>query len=106
MMQNAGLYEERYELQIEQTAETLCEMDEIKAIIKREGRTLLEEKTGGIGVKRAMHPLYTPLNQYQQLLIRQLSALGLNKLQEKKSEAKEAKRAEVDGVQAFMMGRR
>lgn len=104
MMEDAGLYEPRYAIQVEQTAATMVEVDELTAIIKKEGRTILEEKTGGVGIKRIPHPLYTPLNNEKQLLIRQLSALGLNKLQEKKAEAKEAKKAE-DGVMAFMRGR-
>jgi len=93
MMEDAGIYEPRYEIQIEQTAETMVEIDDIKAQIRKEGRTLLEEKTGGIGVKQTMHPLYTPLNNFQQLLIRQLAALGLNKLNSKKEEAASTKKA-------------
>lgn len=106
LMESSGLYEARYELQIEQTAETLVEIDEIKAQIKKEGRTLKEEKTGGVGLKQAMHPLYTPLNNLQQLLIRQFAALGLNKMSEKKAETQNAKQDKPDGVQEFMRGRR
>lgn len=106
MMENAGIYEERYELQIEQTAETMVDIEEIKSVIKKEGRVVQEVKTGGLGMKTAAHPLYMPLNQLQQLLIRQMASLGLNKLSEKKSEAKEAKRQDMDGIEAFYAGRR
>lgn len=106
MMADAGLYEPRYELQIEQTGETLREIDEIKKIIGREGRTVKEMKTNGVGEKMAFHPLYTPLNNYQQLLLRQMAALGLNKLSEKKSEAKEPASPKKDGVMSFLEGRR
>ena len=106
MMEDAGIYEARYELQIEQTAETMVDIEEIKSVIKKEGRVVQEVKTGGLGMKTTAHPLYMPLNQLQQLLIRQMASLGLNKLSEKKSEAKEAKRQEMDGIEAFYAGRR
>ena len=106
MMDDAGIYEQRYELQIEQTAETMVDIEEIKSVIKKEGRVVQEVKTGGVGHKTAAHPLYMPLNQLQQLLLRQMASLGLNKLSEKKSEAKEAKRQEMDGIEAFYAGRR
>lgn len=106
MMEEAGIYESRYELQIESTAETMVEIDELKAQIKKEGRTITEEKTGGVGSKRVAHPLYTPLNNYEQLKIRQFAALGLNKLSEKKAETQQAKQQNIDGVQEFMRGRR
>lgn len=106
MMEDAGIYEPRYELQIEQTAETMVDIADMKAVIKKEGRVVQEVKTGGLGMKTAAHPLYMPLNQLQQLLIRQMASLGLNKLSEKKSEAKEAKRQEMDGIEAFYAGRR
>lgn len=106
LMEDACIYEPRYELQIEQTAETMVDIDEMKAVIKKEGRVVQEVKTGGLGMKSAAHPLYMPLNQSQQLLLRQMASLGLNKLSEKKSEAKEAKRQEMDGVEAFFAGRK
>ena len=106
MMEDAGIYEPRYELQIEQTADTMVDIEEIKSVIKKEGRVVQEVKTGGLGMKTTAHPLYMPLNQLQQLLIRQMASLGLNKLSEKKSEAKEAKRQEMDGIEAFYAGRR
>ena len=106
MMEDAGIYESRYELQIEQTAETMVDIEEIKSVIKKEGRVVQEVKTGGLGMKTAAHPLYMPLNQLQQLLLRQMASLGLNKLSEKKSEAKEAKRQDMDGIEAFYAGRR
>lgn len=106
MMQEAGIYEARYEIQIEQTADTMLDIKQLRETITREGRTTIEEKTGGVGAKVVAHPLLAVLNNAQKLLIQQLAALGLNKLSEKKSETKEAKRAEKDGVQAFFEGRR
>ena len=106
MMEDAGIYEARYELQIEQTADTMVDIADMKAVIKKEGRVVQEVKTGGLGMKTTAHPLYMPLNQLQQLLIRQMASLGLNKLSEKKSEAKEAKRQDMDGIEAFYAGRR
>ena len=106
MMEDAGIYEARYELQIEQTSETMVDIADMKAVIKKEGRVVQEVKTGGRGKTTTAHPLYMPLNRLQQLLIRQMAALGLNKLSEKKSEAKEAKRQDMDGIEAFYAGRR
>lgn len=99
-MTKAGIYEERFDIQIEQTAENMAEIDEMKAIVKREGRVIVEDTTAG-NKKHIAHPIIVPLQNAQALLVRQLGALGLNKTQEKKSEAKEVKRKEVDGVQAF-----
>jgi len=104
MMTEAGIYERRFEIQIEQTAENMAEIDEMKSIIRKEGRIEVETKTGGVGNKRAPHPLIVPMQAAQALLVRQLGALGLNKMQEKKSEAKEAKTAKKDGVETFFGG--
>lgn len=106
MMQDSGIYEARYEIQIEQTADTMLDIKQMRELITREGRTCMEEKTGGKGQRKVSHPLLSDLNNSQKLLNQQLAALGLNKLSEKKSETKEAKRAEKDGVQAFFEGRR
>ena len=35
MMEDAGIYEARYELQIEQTAETMVDIADMKAVIKK-----------------------------------------------------------------------
>lgn len=106
MMEEAGIYEARYEIQIEQTADTMLDIKQMREVITREGRTSIEEKTGGIGAKKVAHPLLSALNDSQKLLNEQLGYLGLNKKNEKKAEAKEAKRGEVDGVMAAIAGRR
>lgn len=93
MMTEAGIYEARYELQIEQAADTMVEVSELRHIIKSEGRTLVEEKTGGIGIKRLPHPLLNYLNQCETRVTQLYAALGLNKLSEKKAETKAAKTA-------------
>ncbi len=104
-MQDAGIYEARYEIQIEQTADTMLDIKQIREAIGKP-KTSTEDKTGGVGQKMVVNPLYGPLNNAQKLLIQQLAALGLNKLSEKKSETKEAKRSEMDGVMAAIAGRR
>lgn len=106
MMTEAGIYEARYELQIEQAVETIVEIADIRAIIKKEGRVLVEEKTGGIGAKRVPHPLLDYLDKCEKRLANIYGVLGLNKSQEKKAETREAKRQDMDGVQTFFAGRR
>ena len=99
-MTQAGIYEERFDIQIEQTAENMVEIDELKSVIKNEHRVITEVTTTG-NIKHIAHPLFVPLQNAQALLVRQLGALGLNKTQEKKTEARNVKSAEPDGVQSF-----
>lgn len=105
MMQDAGIYEARYEIQIEQTADTMLDIKQLRDSIGKP-QLMVEEKTGGVGTKVSANPLYAVLNNSQKLLIQQLAALGLNKMSEKKSETREVKRQDMDGVQSFFAGRR
>ncbi len=105
MMQDAGIYEARYEIQIEQTADTMLDIKQLRDSIGKP-QLMVEEKTGGVGTKVSANPLYAVLNNSQKLLIQQLAALGLNKMSEKKSETREVKRQDMDGVQTFFAGRR
>ena len=91
-MQKAGIYEERFEFQIAEAAQTMDEMEAMRRIIKKEGRVLEELKTGGVGMKKDAHPLVVQLNQLKRTFIQELAALGLNKMAEKKAEAKTQKK--------------
>ena len=77
LMTDAGTYDTRYELQIEDAAET---RDLIKKIRKEIGRDLVSEelKTGGVDVKKVANPLLETLAKYKKLFQGQLAALGLN----------------------------
>ncbi|MBQ6984557.1 MAG: P27 family phage terminase small subunit [Bacteroidaceae bacterium] len=94
-MQKAGIYEERFEFQIAEAAQTMEEMEAMRRIIKKEGRVVEEVKTGGVGTKKDAHPLVVQLNQLKRTFIQELAALGLNKMSEKKAEAK-ARKTEED----------
>lgn len=105
MMQDAGIYEARYEIQIEQTAETMLDIRQLREAIGKPA-TKTEQKTGGVGEKLVANPLYAVLNNAQKLLVQQLASLGLNKLSEKKADTRTAKNDDDDGVKSFFRGRR
>lgn len=77
LMNDAGTYDPRYELQIEDAAET---RDLIKKIRQSIGSKLVntEIKTGGVDVKEVANPLLDTLAKYKKLFQGQLAALGLN----------------------------
>lgn len=100
LMSKAGIYEDAYEIQIEKTAENMASIDDMRKIVKDEGRVLVEDTTAG-NKKHIAHPLIPMIQNAEGLLVRQLGALGLNKTQEKKSEAREKKREQLDGIQTF-----
>lgn len=77
LMTEAETYDPRYELQIEDAADT---RDFIKRIRKEIGRDLVSEelKTGGVDIKRVANPLLEMLAKYKKLFQGQLAALGLN----------------------------
>lgn len=77
LMTDAGTYDPRYELQIEDAAET---RDLIKKIRKEIGRDLVstEMKTAGVDIKKVANPLLEVLAKYKKLFQGQLAALGLN----------------------------
>ena len=90
-MQKAGIYEERFEFQIAEAANTIDEIEAMRKVVKKEGRVVTETKTGGVGVKKDAHPLIVQINQFKRTYIQELAALGLNKMSEKKAEAKSRK---------------
>lgn len=77
LMEDAKTYDARYELQIEDAAET---RDMIKALRKEIGRDLVsnEMKTAGVDIKKVANPLLEVLAKYKKLFQGQLAALGLN----------------------------
>lgn len=90
-MQKAGIYEERFEFQIAEAANTIDEIEAMRKVVKKEGRVVTETKTGGVGVKKDAHPLIVQINNFKRTYIQELAALGLNKMSEKKAEAKSRK---------------
>lgn len=77
LMTDAGTYDPRYEMQIEDAADT---RDLIRKIRKEIGRDLVsnEMKTGGVDIKKVANPLLETLAKYKKLFQGQLAALGLN----------------------------
>lgn len=94
-MNDAGTYDARYELQIEDAAET---RDMIKKIRKSIGSKLTnsELKTGGVDVKEVANPLLETLAKYKKLFQGQLAALGLNYDGYKKPTNKKAENEQSD----------
>lgn len=95
LMEDAGTYDARYELQIEDAAET---RDMIKKIRKAIGSKLVnsEMKTGGIDIKEVANPLLETLAKYKKLFQGQLAALGLNYDGYKKPTNKKAENEQTD----------
>jgi hypothetical protein len=89
-MQEAGIYEERFEFQIEETAELLDELKKAKEIIKKEGR-VIEQTTYSNSlptVKKVEHPLLSHYRSLHKDIPNHLASLGLNRLSEKKTDPK------------------
>ena len=95
LMEEAGTYDARYDLQIEDAAET---RDMIKALRKEIGRDLVstEMKTAGVDIKKVANPLLEPLAKYKKLFQGQLAALGLNYDGYKKPTNKKAENSGTD----------
>lgn len=95
LMTDAGTYDPRYELQIEDAAET---RDLIKKIRKEIGRDLVstEMKTAGVDIKKVANPLLEVLAKYKKLFQGQLAALGLNYDGYKKPTNKKAESEKTD----------
>lgn len=95
LMEEAGTYDSRYELQIEDAAET---RDLIKKIRKEIGRDLVSEemKTAGVDIKKVANPLLSTLATYKKLFQGQLAALGLNYDGYKKPTNKKAENSGTD----------
>ena len=97
-MEQAGIYEERFEFQIQETAEIIDELAKTKGIIQKEGRVINQETYGNANttlIKKVEHPLLPHYRALHKDLPNHLAALGLNRLSEKKSEPKPNK-AEKD----------
>lgn len=77
-MIEAGVYTSHFDLQIEQTANTIAECQKMQSIISKEGRVVTEETK--YGKKTLAHPLLGIVNQFQRTILQQLSSLGLNRL--------------------------
>lgn len=95
LMTEAGTYDPRYELQIEDAAET---RDLIKKIRKEIGNNLSNDelKTAGVDVKKVANPLLDTLAKYKSLFQKQLAALGLNYDGYKKPTNKKAESESID----------
>ena len=89
-MQDAGIYEERFEFQITETAEIIDELAKTKGIIQKEGRVIKITTYGGSMPtdKPIEHPLLPHYRSLHKDLPNHLAALGLNRLSEKKAEPK------------------
>lgn len=90
-MQDAGIYEERFEFQITETAEIIDELAKTKGIIQKEGRVINQETYGNATTtltKKVEHPLLAHYRSLHKDLPNHLAALGLNRLSEKKAEPK------------------
>lgn len=93
-MEQAGIYEERFEFQIQETAEIIDELAKTKGIIQKEGRVINQETYGNATTtltKKVEHPLLPHYRALHKDLPNHLAALGLNRLSEKKSEPKPSK---------------
>lgn len=95
LMNEAGTYDARYELQIEDAAET---RDLIKKLRKEIGSDFVsnEMKTAGVDVKKVANPLLDTLAKYKKLFQGQLAALGLNYDGYKKPTNKKAENSGTD----------
>lgn len=95
LMEEAGTYDPRYEMQIEDAADT---KDWIKKIRKEIGRDLVstEMKTAGVDIKKVANPLLEVLAKYKKLFQGQLAALGLNYDGYKKPTNKKAENSGTD----------
>lgn len=95
LMNDAGTYDPRYELQIEDAAET---RDLIKKIRREIGSDFVsnEMKTAGVDVKKVANPLLDTLAKYKKLFQGQLAALGLNYDGYKKPTNRKAENEAVD----------
>ena len=97
-MEQAGIYEERFEFQIQETAEIIDELAKTKGIIQKEGRVINQETYGNANttlIKKVEHPLLSHYRSLHKDLPNHLAALGLNRLSEKKADPKPNK-AEKD----------
>lgn len=97
-MEQAGIYEERFEFQIQETAEIIDELAKTKGIIQKEGRVINQETYGNATTtltKKVEHPLLSHYRSLHKDLPNHLAALGLNRLSEKKADPKPNK-AEKD----------
>lgn len=97
-MEQAGIYEERFEFQIQETAEIIDELAKTKGIIQKEGRVINQETYGNANTtltKKVEHPLLSHYRSLHKDLPNHLAALGLNRLSEKKADPKPNK-AEKD----------
>lgn len=93
-MQNADIYEERFEYQICETASLMDELKETESIIKKEGRTIKQTtyaNSDKATEKTVEHPLLGHLRALHKDIPAHLAALGLNFQSMKKAEAKRSK---------------
>ena len=86
-MKDAGIYEERFELQIESLANTMDDIAQWRSIVKKEG-SVIKELDSNLNPKRIAHPLLKLINDAKKLEKDQLAALKLNMLRERPADGK------------------
>ena len=86
-MKDAGIYEERFELQIESLANTMDDIAKWRSIVKKEG-SVIKELDSNLNPKRIAHPLLKLINDAKKLEKDQMAALKLNMLRERPADGK------------------
>lgn len=101
-MQDAGIYEERFEFQVVETAALMDELEAVRNIIKREGRTITQTTYSNSmpTEKQVEHPLLGHLRALHKDIPAHLAALGLNFQSMKKADPK-VKVADNDPVSDY-----
>ena len=99
-MKDAGIYEERFELQIESLANTMDDIAQWRSIVKKEG-SVIKELDSNLNPKRIAHPLLKLINDAKKLEKDQMAALKLNMLRERPADGKGRK---TDSLVEFING--
>ena len=81
-MKDAGIYEERFEFQIESLAATMDDIAMWRGIVKKDG-IVIKEFDSNLNPKSLPHPLLRAINDARKLEKEQMAALKLNMLRER-----------------------
>ena len=81
-MKDAGIYEERFEFQIESLAATMDDIAMWRGIVKKDG-IVIKEFDSNLNPKSIPHPLLRVINAARKLEKEQMAALKLNMLRER-----------------------
>ena len=99
-MKDAGIYEERFEFQIESLAATMDDISLWRSIVKKEG-SVVKELDSNLNPKTMPHPLLKSITDAKKLEKDQLAALKLNMLPERPADGKGRK---TDSLVEFIDG--